>query len=121
VRAGNKAGGTIVSSDPTMADGAFNAEILIVDRTATVSMTGEVDLEVDARLAQLAHSATQLDAETVIYDLSRVTFFGSTGVRALLQAERLLGDRFRLGACSAVVERVLEITGTADELHRVDR
>jgi anti-anti-sigma factor len=54
---------------------------------------------------------------TVVADLSDVTFMDSSALNALVTSARLLseqGGRLAVGERSAVVERILQITGLAD-------
>jgi anti-anti-sigma factor len=78
---------------------------------ATVYVSGEVDI---ATAPQLTAAMTEalLDDRDLVVDLSRVTFFGASGINALAQA---LTDAQRAG-------RVLRVTGapeTTRELLRV--
>jgi anti-sigma B factor antagonist len=50
----------------------------------------------------------------LVLDLSEVEFMDSSGLRALLRIHNRHGDQIRLGPVSAVVERLLELTGTLD-------
>jgi anti-anti-sigma factor len=52
----------------------------------------------------------------VVLDLQQVTFLDSSGVRALIRLRQHHGDRLRLGALSAPVRRVLEISGLLQPL-----
>jgi anti-anti-sigma factor len=90
----------------------FAATLLLGHRTATVVVRGEVDVASEHEFAAVTADAAALEVDTVTYDLSEVTFFGSAGVRGLLEARGLLGARFRLGRCAPPVARVLAITGT---------
>ena len=47
-------------------------------------------------------------------DLSAVEFIDSSGLRALLQLQQNFGGRVQIGAVSAAVQRLLELTGTLD-------
>lgn len=80
-----------------------------------ISVCGEIDLSSCGRLreevlASLVRGATVLD-------LAGVGFCDSTGVRVLVEAERVAragGVSFRLAAASPAVERVLEVVGALE-------
>jgi len=58
--------------------------------------------------------AADFGTSAVVLDLSRVTFFDSHSIRALLDARRALEPRgvtIHLGPCSHIVRVVAEITG----------
>lgn len=80
----------------------------------TICLSGELDLGtadgVDAELQRV--EAT--DAETIIVDLSGLTFISSTGVQLLVDAEvrsRADSQRLTLLRAPPAVQRVLEICG----------
>jgi anti-anti-sigma factor len=83
-------------------------------RTATVA--GDIDISTAGALQVfLAHclygAASPCD---LVVDLSAVTFMGASGLTVLVRADALardLGVRFRLGAASGCVTRILKVTG----------
>jgi anti-anti-sigma factor len=83
-------------------------------RTATIA--GDVDISTAGALQVfLAHclygAASPCD---LVVDLSAVTFMGASGLTVLVRADDLardLGVRFRLGAASDCVTRILKVTG----------
>jgi anti-anti-sigma factor len=97
----------------------FLAHIHLDPQTATLAVSGELDLasapEFDAALTRTLDSP----ASSLIIDLSALEFIDSTGVRALLKGyERATGDGRR---CSVVnggpqVSRILEMTGVDRQL-----
>src|SRR5690349_24397211 len=88
----------------------------------TVELSGEIDMAVsgdvlDAIRAQLGRAGTV----TVLVDLSAVTFLGSAGLQALVEARRLADpDRRRLVVTGAkgLPRQVLEITSLPTFLDR---
>ena len=80
---------------------------------AVVTATGELDLHTAPRLAEAL--APHVDAgDTVIADLTAVTFMDSSGVAVFVQAlvrARDTGARLALVAPQSRVRRVLAITG----------
>ena len=83
---------------------------------STIFMTFEGALE-PHRWEQLRDSiidAAGVGINSVVLDLSRVTFFDSHAIRALLGARKALepwGVTIHFGPCSHVVQVVVDITG----------
>lgn len=85
-----------------------------------VRVVGEVDLAtapvLRERLAEIP-----ADTETVIVDLSEVTFLDSTGLSVLVASWKRLGQtdapgNFRLVVNRPAIQRVLDVTGLAHVL-----
>ena len=85
-------------------------ELVVVDGRPTVR--GECDLSNADRLEEWLLS---FDGHLVEVDLSEVTFFDSSGLRAFLNVRRNK-PTMRIVAPSDAVCKVLEITGTLDYL-----
>ena len=92
----------------------FSCAVLQRRQAVHVCPAGELDLstapELDARLAEL-HLA---GFDTIVLDLSGVTFFDSCGVHLVMRwTRRSTDERFDFAVIvgSDVVERVLQITG----------
>ena len=86
------------------------------DGAAVLRITGDLDIAVedDAVNAVAAVLATAPAPAHLVLDLSAVEFMDSSGLRALLRIHNRHGEQVRLGPVSAVVERLLELTGTTD-------
>lgn len=99
-----------------MADQSADNTVVIRNEDAPsgasiVVLAGELDL---ATSPQLVAAASRLETGTqpVILDMDAVTFVDSSGVRALLDAERLVGDKGRRLALyrpSTAVTRLLDL------------
>lgn len=79
-----------------------------------VRARGEVDLTTVARLATVLHDAIEHTGDLVELDLEQVTFIDSSGVGAIVVADRLarsLGRRLVIGPRSIFVTRVFEVAG----------
>lgn len=83
-------------------------------------LTGELDL------ATAPDVLAAVEAETndggpgrLVLDMSAVSFIDSTGVRTLLEANRLAGEDLSLLAPSPAVTRVLELTELRGHLHEI--
>ncbi len=94
----------------------FRASVLRLESTALLAVEGEVDLlTVEQFRAALLEAATS-GASRVAIDLSRVAFFGSEGIRSLLDARKQaadLGVALRIASCTRSIQKILAITGVA--------
>jgi anti-anti-sigma factor len=87
------------------------------DRT-TIVFDGELDLAV---ADQIRHRilAAGAEARQVELDLGEVTFFDSSALRAVIDAQRSLADTgstVYVGTASRIVDRVLGVSGAWDIL-----
>ena len=90
---------------------------LTSDAAGTVLwVRGDLDIAVDEQVVAAVADALAAGVGTaqLTLDLSGVDFIDSSGLRALLRIHKHYGPRVRVGALSAVVARLLELTGTAD-------
>jgi anti-sigma B factor antagonist len=104
-----------------MADEMFRARVDATNAaTVVVHVDGEVDLAaVEELRAAIDEARTTPGAEVIELDLAGVTFIDSSGVGAIVLASRAVADAnqtMRIGARSAVVERVLEVSGLEEAL-----
>lgn len=87
---------------------------------ALVSVSGELDLYTSERLPRAIGEATSLGADTVLVDLSGVTFIDSAALGVLVQQTKRLegrGDALLLVTNDPRTVRAFEVTG----LHRLLR
>lgn len=88
-------------------------------RTETSSVLivrGDLDVAVGVEFVAAINKVLADDhslAEVVI-ELGEVDFIDSSGLRALLQLRHNYGNRVQVGAISAAVQRLLELTGTLE-------
>lgn len=80
-----------------------------------VTVAGEVDVATSPQLSQAleAAHAAQVEAPSVVVDLTTVTFIDSTGLGVLVQSFRGVADRggeLRVVLREANVRRVFEVT-----------
>ena len=83
-----------------------------------VMAVGELDL---STVDSLEHALGEIDdgAETIVLDLSGLSFIDSTGLRLVLALNDRYGgeaDRLRVIAGSPAVKRLLDIVGLRDQL-----
>jgi anti-sigma B factor antagonist len=93
-----------------------------LDDAILVSATGEIDMStVDVLQREL--TTAREEGSTVLLDLSGVTFIDSTGLHLLLEASHSSGisdGGFFVVRPSRVVQRLIELSGTADLIMVVD-
>ena len=89
---------------------SFEVTVQRYDSVATVAVSGELDLATAPRLS--AAAAEHGDAKLLVLDMTATTFIDSTGVTALLHADRRSarsGSRLVVVAGDGAVRRVLEL------------
>jgi anti-anti-sigma factor len=81
---------------------------------------GELDIAAVADFDRSFDEAVEHAPDAIVVELAQLTFIDSTGLRALLSlAERYKGELgITLG--SPAVERIIEITGTRDQLPLIE-
>jgi anti-sigma B factor antagonist len=86
-----------------------------------IRAVGEVDLSTAAALGREL-AAARVEADTVLLDLSEVTFIDSSGLHLLLEASHssAVTDWSLFVVPSEAVRRLVELSGTADRLTLVD-
>lgn len=91
------------------------------ERVAVITLTGELDI---ASSESLEHElAAAREAPLVVVDLRGLTFIDSTGLGVLVRAHQQAkeqGRRLALVRGEGQVERLLSLTGLADELLLAD-
>jgi anti-anti-sigma factor len=86
-------------------------------------LSGEVDMATAVQIPEATDKALSEHATEVLIDLAAVTFLDSTGMRALLTAQRIAAESrvpLRVVGAQGGVERVLTITGLLDVLEGHD-
>jgi anti-sigma B factor antagonist len=88
-----------------------------------ISVRGELDMSTAPELTTALVGAGETGASSITLDLSRVTFLDSSAIGALIAAGQELsaqGRKLKIGPRSAIVSRVLEITGLTEESEAFD-
>ena len=93
----------------------YDSELVIDDdgRTLVVSPRGEVDVFTAPRLTEALARCTDAH-ESIVCDLSAVEFLDSSGLRALIFAQRAEPARFAIAHPTETVKRLIDLTGTAE-------
>jgi len=104
-----------------MEEQAIGPELaLLTERSgahAVVAVTGELDAYSAPGLEEEVSRLLADDVNDLVFDLSGTKFLDSSGLRAILTAQRRLAERdgrLALRAPSEAVRRLLEITGLSD-------
>jgi anti-anti-sigma factor len=82
-----------------------------------LDLAGELDLAVGPRFRELVQAAVEDAPTLVVVDLEEVGFMDSTMLRELLRAHREVGEAggsMIVAGAQSSVQRLLELTGTAD-------
>jgi anti-sigma B factor antagonist len=80
-------------------------------------IVGELDAYSAPGLQEQINELLENNVDEIVLDLSQTGFLDSSGLRAILGAQRRLGDnegKLRLRSPSEAVSRLLEITGLTD-------
>lgn len=113
-----------VSGDPPFGTARpFSIDVDVLPTTVLVVVAGDVDLASADTVEDvtLQHVAALPESTCpVVLELSAVTYMDSTGLRALLNLRRGLGERLLLHAPSAPVARLIELTGVRSRFAIVD-
>ena len=104
-----------------MEDQALGPELtLATERAGTravVTVTGELDAYSAPSLEEEVSALLGDNVNELVFDLAATKFLDSSGLRAILTAQRRLADRdgrLALRAPSEPVRRLLDITGLTD-------
>jgi anti-sigma B factor antagonist len=92
-------------------------------RAMTLALSGELDLVSSPVLAEALNRAAESDAELLVVDLRKLEFMDSTGLHLLVTAHqqaRDAGRRFALIRGGDQVQRLFDLSGTAEFLPIVD-
>lgn len=98
----------------------FLAQIHVDPQTATLVVSGELDLASTPEFAAAVERTLESQARALVIDLSALEFIDSTGVRALVKGYERAVDYGK--RCSVVnggpqVSRILEMTGVDRQMH----
>ena len=101
----------------------FGVEVRREDRAVVFALRGELDLASSPILEQELDRVRSEDVDLVIVDLRELRFMDSTGLHALVKANRRAteaGRRFAVIQGGAQIQRLLNLTGVGDVLNVAD-
>ena len=82
---------------------------------AVITLVGDVDISNAGRVRETVTAVAGGRPERLVFDLADLTFIDSAGISVLVAATGALED-VRLRRPSAIVSRVIELTGLAEVL-----
>ena len=89
------------------------------DKICTMTVEGNIDTMTSSELEQAVTEAA-VDCEKLILDFAGVEYISSAGIRAVLEARRIVGgDNLTLKNLNANVNELFRITGFTKVLNRV--
>ena len=97
----------------------FRVQVRTEDRAVVFAVEGELDLASSPTLEQELDRVRDEDVDLLIIDLRQLRFMDSTGLHALVKANKRAteaGRRFALVRGGAQIERLLSLTGVAELL-----
>jgi anti-anti-sigma factor len=97
----------------------FRVEVRTENRAVVFAVEGELDLASSPTLEQELDRVRDADADLLIVDLRRLRFMDSTGLHALVKANKRAteaGRRFAVVRGGAQIERLLNLTGVGELL-----
>jgi anti-anti-sigma factor len=90
----------------------WKVEIIDDGTTMLVIPEGELDVETAPRLTTALERCTNAH-RVLIVDVTGLTFIDSTGLRTLVAARERVRERLLLAGANPVLDRLLDLTGTA--------
>lgn len=93
--------------------GNWNVEVIDDGTTLLVIPDGELDVYTAPRLTAALERCTSAH-RVLIVDVTHLTFIDSTGLKTLVAARERVRERLLLAGENPVLDRLLELTGTAE-------
>src|SRR5438270_4267374 len=97
----------------------FRVQVRSEDRAVVLAVEGELDLASSPTLAQELDRVRDADVDLLIVDLRELRFMDSTGLHALIKANKTATDagrRFAVIQGGAQIQRLLSLTGVGELL-----
>src|SRR5690348_3227886 len=93
----------------------WSYEVTRVGQSATVALSGEIEMSVSGDVLRVITEELRRDGTTTVrVDLSAVSFLGSAGLQALVEGRKLAvnrGQRFAVIGANGITRQVLDVTG----------
>ena len=92
---------------------AFNSDLTIVEGTATLSLSGELDAVTAPSFHQTVEHVATLEVAKLIISLHDLTYISSAGLRSLVFARQKMGEEveIRVVGAAASVARIIRAAG----------
>jgi anti-sigma B factor antagonist len=97
----------------------FRVDVRNEDRAVVFAVEGELDLASSPTLEQAIDSVSEDDIDLLIVDLRELRFMDSTGLHALVKANKRAaeaGRKFAVVQGGAQIQRLLSLTGVGELL-----
>jgi anti-sigma B factor antagonist len=97
----------------------FRVDVRNEDRAVVFAVEGELDLASSPTLEQAIDSVSEDDIDLLIVDLRELRFMDSTGLHALVKANKRAGEagrKFAVVQGGAQIQRLLSLTGVGELL-----
>lgn len=92
--------------------GKWNVEVIDDGTTLLLVPEGELDVYTAPRLAAALERCTSAH-KVLIIDVTHLSFIDSTGLKTLVAARERVRERLLLAGANPVLDRLLDLTGTA--------
>ena len=102
---------------------ALEVDVKDDEAQCRVSLRGELDLDTASEVARVLQEAEQSRSPWIVVDMTELAFIDSTGIQALLMADRSArqnGHKLSFTRGGPQVERVLKLCGLDTELDFLD-
>ena len=99
--------------------GKWNVEVIDDGTTLLLIPEGELDVYTAPLFTAALERCTSAH-KVLIVDVAHLTFIDSTGLKTLVAARERVRERLLLAGKNQVLDRLLELTGTADLFTRSD-
>jgi anti-sigma B factor antagonist len=102
-----------------MSSAGLTVQEIRADGDHRLVLAGELDIASTPILEATIAGLCENGRSAIVLDLSKVTFMDSTGLRAVLAADKLCqgyGHRFSLTGATGAVQRLFELTGVMGAL-----
>jgi anti-sigma B factor antagonist len=97
--------------------GKWDIEVIDDGTTLLVMPRGELDVHTAPNMDRELERWTD-DHKVLTVDVTELSFIDSTGLRTLFAARERVGDRLLLAGPNRTLDRLLELTGTAELFRR---
>jgi anti-sigma B factor antagonist len=102
-------------------DAGFKVHSFRARHDHVIAVTGELDLATVGLLEAGLDAAQAAGAERIVLDLRKLAFADSSGVKAVIKAQRRVGDRLVLVRGPRPIDRLFELCGLNERFVFIDR
>jgi anti-anti-sigma factor len=110
----------VAVSNPEMSADRLSLTEVRDGAVLTIGVSGEVDLENAQQFDAFLRAAAGSDASRIVLDLRDLGFIDSTGLKAVMEAADVMGDRLGVYRGTGGPAKVLKITAIDRSLNLLD-